>query len=351
MFPLNRTWEKCLEIAEQNRELLLTPETDEAFWAHMTATHVVPHTTESMWSGHFLPATESMTEAETSCNLALCGYYKQAMSSLRSALELGLLSVYWNVGDDGHVVIRRWLNSREDTPRPREIWDRLTAHPGIASFCDQFGLKDEILELFGELSNYVHTRGRLYSNEFWDPELGLAVGQRASEIRVREWADTYRKVAWIILALHLAKYPVGTIRYDWNLKFGIDVPAFGGLSTPEVDRAEAFLGEEAFESLHELARHDETTVGLMEWIESKPDMTRDDVERQIRRMAMSDIEHQGFEAWEHNERKIYGSLPDGIPDEVEQRIRELRDWAQEAGFLESPEWIMAHLHGAANRDV
>jgi hypothetical protein len=198
VFPLNHKWESAAETAAKSRPLLFGPDTERAFSAHNTATHVVPQTHESLWSGHFLPALESMAEAEVSSNLVLCGYYKQAMASLRSSLELGLLSVYWNVGDDGHLIIKRWLNSGEDTPRPGEIWGRLGQHAGIARFAEATNLNARIHDVFGGLSNFVHARGAKYSNDYWHPELGY-LGQPPSHERIQEWIDTYREIVWIVL--------------------------------------------------------------------------------------------------------------------------------------------------------
>lgn len=144
------------------------------------------------------------------------------MASLRSSLELGLLSVYWNLSDDGHLVIKRWLHSRQDTPRPKEIWERLAAHEGIATFSHALDVRSRIQTLFGELSNYVHSRGRLYSNDHFEPEQPF-ISCRPSAGMIQLWAQTYREVVWLILALHLAKYPIGAVRGDWNDKFGIDV--------------------------------------------------------------------------------------------------------------------------------
>lgn len=73
----------------------------------------VPQTTENLWSGHFFPYTESWAELQISFNLVTFGFYKQAFMSLRSGLELGLLSVYYNINDDGHLEVQSWLKSKD----------------------------------------------------------------------------------------------------------------------------------------------------------------------------------------------------------------------------------------------
>jgi hypothetical protein len=146
------------------------------------------------------------------------------------------------------------------------------------------------------------------------------------------------------LGLHVAKYPVAAVKYDWHRKFGIDVPAFGGLSQYETDLVEDYLGGNAFGLLTQLSLEDEHTVALMEWIDSKPDMSDEDVEAQIRRMDMSEIEHTGFQHWEVQQHRLYDAMPGGMPEDVELRIHDLRQWAEATGHLESPEWVMK-AHG------
>lgn len=340
-------WEAAIKCADASRARLLCPETEHGFRAHHTATHVVPHTTESLWSGHFFPATESLAEAEVSCNLALAGYYKQSMASLRASLELGLLSVYWNLQDDGHLIIKRWLHSREDTPWTKEIWTSLSTHAGIAHFSEVFGVRERIQDLFGELSNYVHSRGRLYSNDHADPELPLFTF-RPSEHIIDLWMDTHRQIVWLILALHLAKYPVATLRMDWGRKFGIDVPAFGGLAEPEVAMAEAYLGEAPFAVLRQIAEADQHTQQILAWIDSLPDMTEEQVELQILDMDKTQIQHGGgYLAWELQQRRMHATLyPDGVPPKVEKRMASLRAWAQDNECYDSPEsWMRRLIEG------
>lgn len=344
MLPGQHRWEQHLKCAAESRNLFADHGVATTYMAHHIATHVVPHTAESMWSGHFFPATESLTEAEVSYTLALSGYYKQSMASLRSSLELGLLSVYWNLSDDGHLVIKRWLHSRQDTPRPKEIWERLAAHEGIATFSHALDVRGRIQNLFGELSNFVHSRGRLYSNDHFEPEQPF-ISRRPSAGMIQLWAQTYREVVWLILALHLAKYPIGTVRGDWNDKFGIDVPMFGGLSEAEIDKAEVFLGREAFAALHQVAETDPHTLELLAWINSLPSKTEEEVEQQILEMDRTNIQHGGgFEAWEVQERRLNAAVyPDGVPERVEQRIAALREWAVENDCFESPSNLMEHV--------
>jgi len=73
--------------------------------------YVVPETTEEILSGHTFPWFESFHDLQISFTLAAFGLYKQAHGALRSALDLGLLLVYWNMNDDGHGAFKQWLRS------------------------------------------------------------------------------------------------------------------------------------------------------------------------------------------------------------------------------------------------
>lgn len=85
---------------------------------------------------------------------------------MRSALELGLLSVYYNINDEGHETVKEWYSSQDDakTPRTEKIWKILLSHPAIFKFNDKFNLRQKYDDL-SFLHNYVHTKGVKFSND------------------------------------------------------------------------------------------------------------------------------------------------------------------------------------------
>ena len=117
---------------------------------------------DNLFSGHFFPFTESWDEIQISYNLICFGLYKQAFVSLRSGLELGMLSVYYNINDEGHKMVKDWLLSKEtyeaNTPRASSIWKVLLSNENIRIFDEKHDLKSKFNEL-GFLHNYVHTKG------------------------------------------------------------------------------------------------------------------------------------------------------------------------------------------------
>ena len=129
------------------------------------------------------------------------------------------------------------------------------------------------------------------------------------------------------------------IDYDYDKKFGIDRPMFGGLMAIEVIRD--LIGEGIFSILQEIAKVDENTKKIMEHISSLPDMTEKDVENQVIKLAKLEIEMAGgpkvgFENWLriqesiYDQRKEYWSL---VQKDNHQRIVDhLTNWAIENGY-------------------
>src|SRR6478735_450237 len=100
------TPDKSIEVYKETKEFLnqnpeVSAKIEELSWIYYSLHNVIPTTTEAFWSGHNFPYEESWDELQISFNLICFGLYKQAMASLRSALELGLLSVYYNISNEG----------------------------------------------------------------------------------------------------------------------------------------------------------------------------------------------------------------------------------------------------------
>jgi len=279
LFPFIYHPDKSLAVLEESKRFLeescLEVEISELAWTYHDVGDLIPQTSENFSSGHFFPWAESYDELQISCNLCLFGFYKQAMVSLRSGLEVGLLSVYWNLNDDGHQVMRQWLRSNEDTPRMAEIWKKLIQHRNFQQFSKCHDLQSRLLSL-RYLHNYAHTRGHIFSNR-----VGLSNFQTFEETAFRKWLSGFREVIEVLSICHLVKYPIGTVRYDYDAKFGIDTPSFGGLDSYRVDRLEKLIGASIFGFIVEIGQADSQVQEILEWVNNLPDMSDEQREQQI----------------------------------------------------------------------
>jgi hypothetical protein len=295
----------------------------------------IPTTMENFWSGHFFPYMESWDELQVSFTLCQFGLYKQAMSSLRSGLELGLLSVYYNINDEGHKTVQKWVNSRDtsdaDTPKFSEVWKILIGHPNIQKFQNKIDLKKRIQEL-GYLHNYVHTKGKKYSND-----IGLLKSnfQTFEEEGLMKWLVAFQEIVTLVTTLHMLKYPTTMADLNYEQKFGIDVPGFPHIRTGGLDRIETFLPKEYFSLIKEIATEDSEAIQFKEWIEGLPDITNNQVEEQLINLDKMDIRGGGFQNYTKNQLTMYAATSvEGLPNDVKLRMDKLEIWARENGEYE-----------------
>ena len=330
--PLIYTPEKSIEVFEKTEDFLKEEELEnditEILWVYHSVGDLIPQTETNLWSGHFFPYGESWRELQVSLNLCFFGFYKQSLYSVRSTLEVGLLSVYWNLFDKGHKEVQEWLKAEEKTPYTDTIWQKLKKHENIQTLQQSYDIKSK-LDSLNYLHDYVHSRGYEYSNY-----IGLHKSnfQTFEERGLKLWLDSAKEVVKVLTILHLAKYPIGTIKFNYSRKFGIDKPAFGGLDKPQIDRIVNLIGEDVYQILHNIAKEDETVSDIMNWVKGLPDMTEEDVEQQILDFDKERIKHNGIKNWLEGEAKILEEVPN--KEEYKDRIRKLVKWAIKNGYKE-----------------
>lgn len=310
---------------------------EELGWIYHTVGMIVPHNFENLRSGHFFPFIESWEELQVSFNQICFGLYKQAFVSLRSGLELGMLSVYFNINDDGHNAVKEWLNAKDskeaNTPRAETIWKILLSNNNIKIFNDKHNLR-QTFDNLGYLHNYVHTKGAKHSN-------GMGVlksnFQTFESKLISKWLDSYADIISLVSTLHLLKYPISVVKFDYRKKFGIDIPSFGGLEEYNIDKIASILPEKYLEDIEIIANEDPTTQETIKEISAFPDMTEEQVEEQIINLEKMSIENgEGFTKWLENQEKFLKSFGQNEFDEkMKTRIELLRKWATENDFLES----------------
>lgn len=333
MIPFTYTCDRSIEVYKKTKEFiqkhLYEDKITNLGWVYHSICEVIPHTIQNLGSGHYFPILDSWHELQVSTNLSLFGFYKQSMTSLRSGLELGLLSIYWNIDDKGHISVKNWLKSNEDTPRLNDIWKVLIKNRNINIFQTKYDIKTRLLNL-NYLSNYVHSKGHRYSNI-----IGLAKPnlQTFEEKGFINWLKAFEEVIIVLSTLHLLKYPIAVIKYDYFSKFGIDRPSFGGLTLSQIERIEKLIGNEYFKSLENIALSDDNVQAMIQHLNNLPDLTQEDIDEQIIDFDKSQIPYYGFIKWYELEIK---DLPDSVTNSPkwQRRINILKQWAIENGFYE-----------------
>jgi len=310
---------------------------EELGWIYHTVGMIIPQNLENLWSGHYLPFIDSWEELQVSFTQICFGLYKQAFVSLRSGLELGMLSVYFNINDDGHNAVKEWLQAKDkkeaDTPFAKTIWKILLKNDNIRKFNEKHEI-ETVHKNLGYLHNYVHTKGAKHSNR-----MGLlkSNSQTFEAELLSKWLKSYADIISLVSTLHLLKYPISVVRFDYSKKFGIDIPSFGGLEEYNIDKIASILPDKYLEDIEKIANEDPATQQTIKEISAFPDMTELQVEEQIVNSEKSLIEDgEGFTKWLENQERWYKSFGQNeFEEQMKNRIELLRIWATENDFLES----------------
>jgi len=297
-------------------------------WAYKTTSDLFPQTVETFVRGSYFPFVESETEMSNAYMLAQCAMYRYAFTALRIALELGLLSVYWDRDDESRRTMTDWLRSSKPTPSMRQIRDGLQEIPAVQRFEATFGFDAWVRSTYKRLNNYIHVRGSQYSTR----AMNRANFPRFDPGTFRSWCDSFDDVVRIVATAHLLGYPIGLQETPVEEKFGLEGPMGGFLNPGQASRITSVLPAEHADLLQEISDNDAPAVDLARSIREMPDLSEDEWERQAERQDRFTIENQGFIAWYEQWSSIYEDAEHNSPEAVERfhsRAESLRSWAAE----------------------
>jgi len=250
---------------------------DNLIWAYHEIGQVIPQNVPKLFSGHIFPYSESYYEIECSYQLLKLAFYKYSFIALRNALELGLLSVYWDKDNNSESLIQNWHESKEDTPFKRQIVSGLKTIENINKFCNQIDLFSRIDSIYNELSDYTHTKGYAFSGQ----NMNNANFTRFNEKVILKWSKLVEKVVQLLLTIHILKYPIAIQSTPIQDKFGINGPFGGFLDVFQSDQIKEVLNSDELQLMQTISDNDETAILLAEWVNSQPDITEGDFKKQI----------------------------------------------------------------------
>lgn len=294
---------------------------------------LVPVTFENVLSGHLHPLFEAESDLLASTTQARLGLYKQAITSLRGVLELGLLSIYWDVNDTAHLDIQEWLHGKKDTPGFRAIGKKLGTIPAVeAALLEIPDTLPQAQVLAAEISGYVHSRGRRNSTAALIPHSNRPA---FSESALKKWLSLRGQVLEVVLTFILLKYPLGLQVTPLSAKFGLEGPV-GGFVEPFVrERFLAHLGSEKAALLQRISNADKDAESTAAHIRSLPDVTPEQWREDMLKDDRYWVQMMGYVGW----RRTYNMRPVGNDEtDADHRKRQayaesLRSWAQGLGLM------------------
>jgi len=325
---------KVLESSENflinNKNYIKTIDT--YLLAYKNLLDLIPETIENFWSGHIFPYAESEYELESSILLTFLGFYKQAINCLRNVLELGLLSLYFNLEDYGHKEIKNWLYSLENTPFRNRIMVKLLTNKNFEKFNKIINIEDWINTVYGQLCDFTHTKGIRYSSRALLNSNVNTFNKRA----FIKWLNLFKETIKIVVALHLLKYPVGLQYTPIEQKFGLNGPAGGFLNPYQVDQIKKIFDDKTLKILQKISNEDESATALAEEINRRPDITEKEFAKQIEEDDKWQIAEIGFKNWLRNQKVILKSLKTNNQNEYKRMlayIKKMKKWAKLKNLL------------------
>lgn len=294
------------------------------------------------FSGENFSMVESYEEIEASYQLIKYGFYKQSMISLRTSLEIGLLSIYWSIIGKNTSEFKEWLSSKSDTPyRNKKFWSKLRSNENIEKFDKEFVLIEEI-KSFG-LSDFVHTKGIWFSNF---GEFQRKIKGKDKTENFNEWLLNFKNIIRIVEILHLLKFPTLNIRFPTEFllsKFGTleKIPQFGAGHGNEMYLTTSFIPKKELSFISELSNSNSEVIEIRKWINELPDLTEKEIENIIIETQKEHIKLSGFENWNINAQVYDDRITKGI-------ISTLKKWANSENLMNIDIILEKHKRKASN---
>ncbi|MEQ8525807.1 hypothetical protein [Gracilimonas sp.] len=332
------TIENFERISEYENDVDLKSEIESGLSSIFLISNKIPlRDVYDFFSGENFSVLESFEELEASYHLAKYGFYKQSMVSLRIALDIGLLSIFWSIIGIESNRFKEWYSSKSDTPRKdKNFWQTLNSNDSISKFNEKFDLKEEI-ESLGALSDFVHTKGLWYSN-FSDVKRKIKGQDEFKDFKI--WFGNFKKVIRILEILHLLKYPTMCLDYSTEFllsKFGTldKIPQFGGGLGDEKKYVFSFLSKKEKQLIEELSNENEEVQNIKKYISELPDLSEKEIRTLVFKEQKKNIGNSGFDNWSQ-----YSHVYDHrIDDEMKN---DLKEWAQKNNLMSIDDIIKNH---------
>jgi len=326
---LNKLRNITLTYLEKN--LAIANSINNYFTAYHHILDLIPVTVRKFFSGHIFPYNESYIELEISYNLAVIGFYKSSLCSLRSFFELGLLYIYYDRKDNSEEIIKEWLKSQEQTPFKNNIISGLIKIDIVASFNSEKDIINPISNLYSKLCDYVHTRGYYHSHTFLSGSNVVRFNRKSFEL----WLSYFESSMELLITLFILKYPVGFQYTPINAKFGLNVPMGGFLNPYQVDDIKNILDAGTIELLQRISDNDDEAKKLAKEINAMPDISQDKFAQQVIEQDKFWIKQMGFNQWKKNLfEPTYSNIKGDqeLREYYQNKLINLANWAKENGY-------------------
>lgn len=233
----------------------------------------------------YFPGTEAEYELQQSLNLSFLAQYKSSFDSLRRAIELVVVSVFFL--DDSLPVheARNWANSKNSTPMFSNMLKKIKRRKNFLALEEKFKCIEFIQNFYWELSDISHTRGISFSlNRIQDTRNvinGVSVpnfSPDAFNFFIAKFTCAIQHIAIFLTLMN----PVILTPLPMFEKFGLNPPMSGFFEFSEVETLKAVLPNEFFSYAEKYFQNDPIVNGIIEDISNRPDLSEEQLNKQLK---------------------------------------------------------------------
>lgn len=253
------------------------------------------------WDKHGgFPAKETSLQFDYGIKQALIGAYKPAFDHLRSCLELTLLTVYFSfekhymdgedwlndpnfnwkkaIADEG-----KWFDSINDTPFFSNMLKVIQKNERFEIFENQHFWSDKFKKIYYQLCDYTHIKGYKMGSQSLcriTTHFNNSSFHNTSTTTLDDFLVTLISVVEQIVLLVSLYNPVTLIELPLDIKFGINEPV-GFIQPGQSEIVNQLIPLQYKQFFDHLKNNDEEVLGIKEWVDARPDMTQEEIKKQL----------------------------------------------------------------------
>lgn len=234
----------------------------------------------------YYPSTETEMELDHSIKHALIGSYKSSFSDLRRALELTVTAVYLSSEEVDRQKAIDWIMSVKDTPGFSNVLSKLIKNGRYKEIDDKCGWKSSLQNLYWLLSDFSHNKGQLKGYKELNNTNFFTAGTSLPTIKnetLKLFCDFYIKTVKEIVAIQSLYNQVILVGVPFEEKFGLEGPMSGFLNEGQAEVINKLIPENYREYFNYLVENDKEIKSVVEYFNSLPDLTEEDLKAQAKR--------------------------------------------------------------------
>lgn len=241
---------------------------------------------DSLFKLGYYPATETEMEFDHSIKHALIGSYKSSFSDLRRALELSIIFVYLSSEQIERKKAVDWIMSKNDTPGFSNAISKLIKQGRFQDIEQSCNWKSNLQDLYWLLSDFSHNKGQLKGYRELNNTNFFTAGTSAPSIKnetLKLFCDFYIKTVKEIVAIQALYNPIILIGVPFDEKFGLEGPMSGYFNEGQAELVNNLIPQKYRTYFDGLIKIDEEIKSVVEYFDSLPDLTENDLKEQANR--------------------------------------------------------------------